>query len=98
MQKFVVKPYYLKRQKQKALENAEKTSTQVWVPNVPKGKVTFSEVPLNVPVSISLCPLLTHPGKNCRFKKPGLQQKMLSNYYKMWLIGKEIGNPKQTDW
>jgi len=29
MQKFVFKPYYLKREKQKALENVEKTSAKV---------------------------------------------------------------------
>ncbi|KAI3409643.1 J domain-containing protein [Psidium guajava] len=29
LKKFVVKPYYLKRERQKALENSEKTSTQV---------------------------------------------------------------------
>lgn len=31
LQKFVLKPYYLKREKQKALENMEKTSTPVWL-------------------------------------------------------------------
>ncbi|VVA31399.1 PREDICTED: chaperone dnaJ 13 [Prunus dulcis] len=31
LKKFVLKPYYLKREKQKALENMEKTSTPAWL-------------------------------------------------------------------
>ena len=47
LQKLFIKPYYLRRNKQKALEEKEKTSAQVMVINVPKAVALTSIIPAN---------------------------------------------------
>lgn len=41
LQKFLIKPYYLRRSKQKALEEEKESSAQVRVINVPKTDIDF---------------------------------------------------------
>ena len=47
LQKLFIKPYYLRRNKQKALEEEEKTSAQVWLINVLKAVALTSIIPGN---------------------------------------------------
>ncbi|KAF2313079.1 hypothetical protein GH714_009129 [Hevea brasiliensis] len=42
VKKFVVKPYYLQREKKKALENKEKTSAQVLITHMPKEDLVYT--------------------------------------------------------